>query len=188
MIKGGTGGSNTLTGLRYEAKVDLGVFLNEQKGYAVDGTRVFFEGNLVARIFKKHQLYVFLKENNVDWTKHISKKLLPDNCIYVIVNNTAFILEVKHQETQGSVDEKLQTCDFKKKEYIKLFSELNYRVEYCYILDTWFKQACYKDVLDYIISVGCKYYFNYIPLQELGLPVIEDEINGEEIIVPSYEV
>ena len=28
-----------------------------------------------------------------------------------------------------------------------------------------------RDVLDYIISVGCQYYFNYIPLQKLGLPV-----------------
>ena len=32
MIKGGTGGSNTLTGLRYEAKVDLKDFLNAQTG------------------------------------------------------------------------------------------------------------------------------------------------------------
>ena len=32
MKKGGTGGSNTLTGLIYEAKVDLGTFLNSQEG------------------------------------------------------------------------------------------------------------------------------------------------------------
>jgi len=187
MIKGGTGGSNTLTGLRYEAKVDLGDFLNAQKDYSVDRTKVFFKEKLVARIFKKHQLYTFLKENGVDWTRHISKKLLPDNCIYVILNNTAFILEVKHQEVAGSVDEKLQTCDFKKKQYTKLFSELNYRVEYCYVLDMWFKQPCYRDVLDYIISVGCKYYFSYIPLQELGLPIPDGEESGDSVI-PSYEV
>ena len=30
MIKGGTGGSNTTTGLIYEAKVDLATFLNTQ--------------------------------------------------------------------------------------------------------------------------------------------------------------
>ena len=99
--------------------------------------------------------------------------MLPDNALYVIVNNTMFIIEVKHQEVNGSVDEKLQTCDFKKKQYIKLLSELNYEVEYIYILDDWFRQPKYKDVLDYIISVNCKYYFNYIPLQKLGLPVPE---------------
>lgn len=186
MIKGGTGGSNTLTGLRYEAKVDLKDFLNAQTGYSVVNTKVYFKGELVARLFKKHELYKFLRDNNIDWTKHISKKLLPDNCIYVVINNTAFILEVKHQEVAGSVDEKLQTCDFKKKQYVKLFSELNYRVEYCYILDSWFKKNCYKDTLDYIISVGCRYYFDYIPLQELGLPVPNEDIDEE--IVPSYQL
>lgn len=52
-------------------------------------------------------------------------------------------------------------------------SQLNIDVEYIYILNDWFKQPKYKDVLDYIISVHCQYYFNYIPLKKLGLPVPE---------------
>ena len=71
----------------------------------------------------------------------------------------------------GSVDEKLQTCDFKKKQYKKLLSQINIDVEYIYLLSDWFKKPEYKDVLDYIISVGCSYYFNYIPLDKLNLPV-----------------
>ena len=36
----------------------------------------------------------------------------------------------------------------------------------------WFKKPEYRDVLDYIISIeGCSYYFNYLPLQKIGLPV-----------------
>ncbi len=171
MKKGGTGGGNTITGLKYEAKVDLGKFLNEQDGYEVVGVEVYYNHEHVANLFKKHGLYKYLSDKGVDWKKHISSQLLPDNCIYVIVNNTVFIIEVKHQQIGGSVDEKLQTCDFKKKQYTKLFAELNYKVEYIYILDDWFKADKYKDVRDYIISVGCHYYYNYIPLQELGLPV-----------------
>jgi hypothetical protein len=170
MIKGGKGGANTKTGLIYEAKVDLATFINQQDGYEVKDTRVFYNNELVARVFKKYGLYKFLEANGIDWTKHLSKRLLPDNCIYVIFNNTVFIIEVKKQSVGGSVDEKLQTCDFKKKQYIKLFSELNYKVEYWYILDEWFKTPAYKDVLDYIISVGCRFFFNYIPLSEFGLP------------------
>ncbi len=82
-----------------------------------------------------------------------------------------FIIEVKYQEVEGSVDEKLQTCDFKRKQYIKLLSPLNMEVEYIYILNDWFRNPKYKDVLDYIISVNCKYYFNYLPLEKIGLPV-----------------
>ncbi|MGP1514926.1 MAG: hypothetical protein ACTTJH_03105 [Bacteroidales bacterium] len=175
MIYKGIGGGNTKTGLIFEGKVDLATFLNSQQGYEVKETYVYYKNDLVARLFKKHKLYRFLESENIDWKKHISKKLLPDDCIYVIVNNTVFIIEVKHQQVAGSVDEKLQTCDFKKKQYMKLFSELNYKVEYIYILDDWFKDAQYKDVLDYIISVGCHYYFKYIPLYELGLPVPQNE-------------
>ncbi|KWW31268.1 MAG: hypothetical protein AUK63_541 [bacterium P3] len=175
MVIGGKGGGNTKTGLIYEGKVELATFLDNQVGYFVDDGRVFYRGELIARLFKKHKLYKYLEENGVDWKRHLSKKLLPDDCIYVIINNTVFIIEVKHQQVAGSVDEKLQTCDFKKKQYIKLFSELNYKVEFFYILDDWFKQEQYKDVRDYIISVGCRYYYNYIPLQELGLPVPEEK-------------
>ena len=171
MKKGGTGGGNTITGLIYEGKVDLATFIAEQKNYAVEGNNVFYCGKCVAHVFKKHAFYNYLKTKGINWEEHISKQLLPDNAIYVIVNNTMFILEVKTQNVAGSVDEKLQTCDFKKKQYQKLLSQLNMEVQYIYILDDWFRKPQYKDVLDYIISVGCQYYFNYIPLQKLGLPV-----------------
>lgn len=42
-----------------------------------------------------------------------------------------------------------------------------------YLLSDWFKNEKYKDVRDYIVSVGCYYYFEYIPLNKLGLPVPE---------------
>ena len=104
------------------------------------------------------------------------KKLLefsksPDDSIYVVINNTLFIIECKYQQVAGSVDEKLQTCDFKRKQYQKLMAQLNVDVEYIYLLSSWFKDSKYKDVLDYIISVNCHYYFEYIPLTKLGLPV-----------------
>ena len=102
----------------------------------------------------------------------MSKRLFPDDAIYVITNNTFFILEIKFQEVAGSTDEKLQTCDFKIKQYRKLLSELNVEVKFIYILSDWFKKLEYKDVLDYIISIeGCSYYFEYLPLQKLGLPI-----------------
>ena len=173
MKKGGIGGGNTITGLIYEGEVDLSTYLAKQKDYDIDGTNVLYKGKVIAYIFKKHEFYYFLEKNNIDWKQLISSKLLPDNCIYVIVNNTVFIIEVKNQNVAGSVDEKLQTCDFKRKQYKKLLSQLNIEVEYIYILSKWFKNPKYKDVLDYIISVNCQYYFDYIPLQKLGLPVPE---------------
>lgn len=171
MIKGGVGGGNTRTGLVFEGKVDLATFLKSQPGYSIKDGNVFYNNEKVARIFKKHAFYTFLEEIEIDWKKYISKRLLPDDSIYVIINNMLYIIECKHQQVSGSVDEKLQTCDFKKKEYQKLMAPANIKVQYMYLLSNWFRDPRYKDVLDYIINVGCQYYFEYIPLVELGLPV-----------------
>lgn len=168
----GKGGANTKTGLVFEGKTDLATFLRSQKGYDVelDGT-VLYLGAVVGRIFKKYGLYKFLEEYEIDWKVILSKRLLPDDSIFVIIENTLYIIECKFQQVAGSVDEKLQTCDFKKKQYQKLLSRANIQVEYIYLLGDWFKKPEYKDVLDYIISVGCSFYFEYIPLTQLGLPV-----------------
>ena len=171
MKTGGKGGANTKTGLVFEGKTDLTTFLSKQKYYSVEEDNVYFKNKLVARVFKKYSFYKFLEEEGVDWKSIVSKRLLPDDSIYVIINNTMFIIECKFQQSEGSVDEKLQTCDFKKKQYQKLLSQLNMEVEYIYLLSEWFKNPKYKDVLDYIISVRCSYYFEYIPLHKLGLPV-----------------
>lgn len=199
MRKDGVGGANTRTGLVFELKTDLSTFISKQEGYEVlendfdvkvikrtgevkKSKRkpiarwlVNYRGEKVAEIFQKHGLYRYFNEVGLDYNAIISKKLLPDDSIFVIDNNTVYIIEKKTQNTEGSVDEKLQTCDFKLKQYKKLFSPLNKEVKYYYLLDEWFRNPKYKDVLDYVISVGCDYRFNYIPLKEFGLPVPGDK-------------
>ena len=171
MIKGGVGGGNTKTGLVFEGKTDLATFLQGYEGYVVKAGDVFFKGEKIARIFKKHAFYKFLEELRINWRECISKKLLPDDSIFIIIRRTLYIIECKFQQVAGSVDEKLQTCDFKKKQYKKLLAPANIDVEYIYLLGDWFRKPEYKDVLDYIISVDCSYYFEHIPLWKLGLPV-----------------
>ena len=173
MKKKGFGGGNTITGLKFEKGRDILSILSNIKGYSIKGNVIFYFEKEVARSYRKYGLYKFLESQGIDYKKIISKKLLPDEALYVIVNNTLFVIEMKYQEVTGSVDEKLQTCDFKKKQYKKLMAPLNIEVEYIYILSDWFRKPEYKDVLDYIISVGCQYYFQYLPLQKLGLPVPE---------------
>ena len=171
MIKDGKGGGNTRTGLIFEGKTDLGTFLASQDGYVVKNDIVYYQDEKVAEVFKKHGFYRFLEGIGVDWRSILSKQLLPDDSVYVIINNTMFIIECKFQQVAGSVDEKLQTCDFKKKQYQKLLYRANIEVEYIYLLSNWFRDPKYQDVLDYIVSVNCHYYFEYIPLAKLGLPV-----------------
>ena len=171
MIKGGVGGANTQTGIKFEKRVDILTLLAEQKGYSIKGKSVYFDGKEVAKSYQKGALYKYLSEQGVDYKALLSKKLLPDEAILVDANRTLFIIEMKFQVIAGSVDEKLQTCDFKRKQYTKLLAPLAINVEYIYLLSDWFEKPEYEDVLAYIHSVGCHYYFNSLSLETLGLPV-----------------
>lgn len=176
MKLGGVGGETTLTGLNFERKVDFQNLIQSIPEYELKtipykaGKGLFFKEKLVGRCFRKHDFYLYLTEEDIDWKNLISKKLLPDDALLVIVRETLFIIEVKYQQVAGSVDEKLQTCDFKRKQYLKLVAGLGLKVEYVYVLNDWFKKPEYKDVLDYIHSINCHYKFNALPLAWLGLP------------------
>ena len=184
MREGGTGGALTLTGLRFEERTDLLTALRRYDGYSVEpqlgraGQRLLFQGRPRARCFKKHTFYDFLLEENVDWQQRISKRLLPDDAILVLHSQTLFIVEVKFQKVQGSVDEKLQTCDFKRRQYVKLVDGLGLTVKYVYVLNEWFQHPGYQDVLEYIRSVGCHYVFGELPLAWLGLPTTAGDVGS----------
>lgn len=171
MKRGGKGGNKTLTGLRFESRVTLGKVLSSLSNYTVSEGTVYFKNKKVAEFYQKHKLYKNLLEpNNIDYSDIISKKLLPDEAILVIKDATLYIIEIKFQEVAGSVDEKLQTCDFKNKQYKKLLAPLSISVKYAYVLNDWFAKKEYKDVLAYVKSVGCYYFFNELPLGFLDLP------------------
>ena len=172
MKRGGKGGDKTLTGLRFESRVTLGTVIASLPDYNVSGDDIYFKNNKVAELYYKNKLYKKLLEpKGIDYSKIIAKKLLPDDAILILSNGTLYIVEIKFQEVAGSVDEKLQTCDFKNKQYKKLLSPLGISVKYVYVLSDWFRKKEYNDVLEYIKSVGCYYFFNVLPLDFLGLPL-----------------
>jgi hypothetical protein len=164
----GGGAKTNHNGLAFEGRTDLLEALNQHPDFTVNGNQVFRNGDIVAHYYEKHNLYTgYLKPAGVDYTKILSKKLLPDGAL--LVGHTMYIIEKKYQAGSGSVDEKLQTCDFKRKQYIKLFAPLGIKVEYYYVLNDWFDKPEYKDVFHYIESVGCKYFIEELPFNEIGL-------------------
>lgn len=46
---------------------------------------------------------------------------------------------------------------------------LQYKVEFLYVLSDWFQDSRYRDTLQYVVDMGCLYYFNQIPLEILEL-------------------
>lgn len=94
---------------------------------------------------------------------------MPDDAFINIINRTIYIIEKKFQSVSGSVDEKLQTCLYKKRQYTKLARQIGYDLEYTYVLSGWFAKPKYADVLGFIEEVGCHYYFDELPLEFLEI-------------------
>lgn len=172
MKKGGVGGGKTVTGLHFENKVNLLTKIAEIPGYTVKGNEISYNGKVLAYSYPKFDLYKkFLAPKGIDYKDYVSKKYLPDEALYVPSQNTFYIIEMKFQNVGGSVDEKLQTCDFKRKIYLKLFSKLSLNVEYVFILSDYFNKPSFDDAFEYIRTVGCSYHFEELPFAELGFPM-----------------
>ena len=118
-------------------------------------TGLIFEKKVVIKndgiCLTKNKLYKYLEKNKIDWTKIISRKLLPDEAYYNPKTKEFIIYEKKYQQTEGSADEKPQTCGFKIWEYKKLGKAIGAeKVTYIYLLSSWFAQNKYRDMLEYI--------------------------------------
>lgn len=178
------GGANTnLTGLRFERETSLNDALISA-GYCVkdhiiyDINHNFIGLSVPGYSFYKTFLekeYINIKMNDIylgpriDYSKINSKRWKPDDVFVNYTNRTVYIIEKKYQKQDGSVDEKLPNCEFKKWEYEKLCEPKNYNVEFIYVLSDWYLQDKYRDMLFYIEHKKCQYCFNNIPLEYLGL-------------------
>ena len=172
MKLGGGDGANTKTGRVFERTVDLRTSLLSKAHFKVLGNEVMYKGEPIGLLFSGHTLYSdFFESYGISWRTVLSRKLLPDEALYLPSKRTLFIIEKKFQQGVGSVDEKLQTCGFKRRQYERLCKAIpGCRVEYIYILNDWFRNQVYRDVLAYINEVGCHYRFNSFPYDLFGIP------------------
>ena len=168
--KAGGGSKTNINGLSFEERTDLLEAFNKTSFLEVNGNQVLKDSKLIGEYFEKNGFYkFFLEKNDINYKEINSKKYLPDAVFYNHNNDTVYIIEKKFQEGTGSVDEKLQTCDFKRKIYKRLISPIGLNTEYYYLLNDWFKKPVYDDVFSYIVNSNCKYFIDFIPFEELGL-------------------
>lgn len=169
MIKGGIGGARTnATGLPFERNTSLAEAL-VAAGFEVELFEVSRDGRYLGELVGKERLYKFLEAKDINWKDRISSMLKPDEGLFSIRSRQLTIIEKKYQEVSGSTDEKLQTSGFKLRQYRRLVDGLDIEVKYIYLLNDWFAQPKYADVLAYIRESGADYHFNAVPLELLEL-------------------
>lgn len=167
-----THGGGDLTnahGLYFEQTTSLNdALINGDYRLTSDG-KVYNSNDLLLGYNKSKRAFIrFLEDKNIDLSVN-SDTLLPDDAFINVRNSVVYIIEKKFQSVASSVDEKLQTCPYKRRQYYKLVSQIEYDIAYTFVLNDWFKQPKYYDVLKFIKECGCYYFFNELPLQFLNI-------------------
>lgn len=187
MKRGGVGGAKTQkAGAKFEestAQDFLQDFMNTgfkvvgehrlgSNTQTIHGLTLQNEEGKNLEIYYQDGVYKLLFEpNGVNWNQHFSARLKPDTAIYSPQRRKLTIIEKKQQEAEGSVAEKLQTCDYKLNYYKTLASGLNIEVELVWLLGPYFekKQETLRSVFEYMERKGSRYYFGKIPIKDISI-------------------
>lgn len=202
MQKGGMGGKQaSMSGAEFEKQNSLLELVKQDSrlsyefidtytsGKSVDVPfDIFYKKKLLAKSFHQSQIFKdYFEKENVYWGDHFVKEVKPDVFVINFVLKKCFVIEMKSQETPGSVDEKLQSFQFKIDYFKKIISKSNsigsFEFEYIYLLSSWFyKDYVYKanskglrassregrsqylDTLEYLNKNNIK-HFNSFPLE-----------------------
>lgn len=158
----GAGGANTtLNGNIFEDKTNLST------EYASvnpdDPDEIVFKSDLTERHFirkDKKKFYKYMKsinETGID-IEYISPGCCEPDEVYIDnENKICYIIEKKNQSGGGSVDEKLQTGEFKKYHFKQIIP--NYTIHYIYCLSDWFKKTKYQCNLQYLEYKNIPYFW-----------------------------
>ena len=144
----GAGGANTnKNGLPYENLTDLNTHIEVIKTNKNSTTIQFEKYNTeLEKPNGKTGLFKVLKEyldKNIEKGKGCKQ---PDECYINMNKKEIFIIEKKFQQTNGSVDEKIQTPEFKIWNYGEMFPE--FKIVYIYCLSNYF--TSFKAELKYL--------------------------------------
>lgn len=145
---------------------------------------VIIDGELAGFLCSQDDLYNFLAENypskasSANEAKKrkskiksiLSKNLNPDLAYVNLKAKKLTIVEIKAQNGDGSVDEKLETVDFKRKQYAKLIEHTDLEsIEFKWILDKRFEHEKYSDVKNYIKEMKSDYLIDEICPEFVGI-------------------
>ncbi len=167
----GAGGSNTnKNGLGFEEKTKFNTdgfnkIIIGKNEYYENGDIIYCRQNAFQKVMSK--LYGYKPE---EMTRN------PDEAYINKKTKTIKIMEIKHQNVEGSVDEKLWAGSSRKREYEIIFKD--FKIEYAYCLSSYFESK-FNDNLKFKIlnkildESNIKYFFgqleNYNELRNIWI-------------------
>ena len=104
------------------------------------------------KMFRQNKIYDEISKEKLNQTivrQKMGTRKRPDIAVLNESNKTINIFEIKCQNGNGSVDEKLETGTYKKHYFKELFKPHNYSITYSYILNDYFNNNKYKHIIKY---------------------------------------
>ena len=142
----GAGGVNTnKNGLKFEKDNKLDKYfeiIKEYKYYTKIKFKINLDKEFIKTIKSNFFKYMNYKKDKTIENAHGCK--CPDLCFIDEIKKIIYIIEMKFQQVNGSVCEKIQTAPFKKWQYSRLFP--NYKINYIYCLSPWFEINCKAEI------------------------------------------
>ena len=163
----GAGGANTnANGLPYELYTDLSGLYTQCQGMAKEISVKTSKCHMKSVTFAGYDRLIYVGNKSAF---HKGMELLgfsmvlpvalgitqpahgcrqPDEAYVDIERKKIIIIEKKFQQHGGSVCEKIQSGDFKRRQYQKMYPQFD--VYYVYCLSSWFKENCAAEIDDLV--------------------------------------
>ena len=109
-------------------------------------------------VYEETEINILLNKFGISMSDIFSKNMRPDSLVYNPKSKEITVIEMKYQNSNGSVDEKLQTCVFKKWQYLRLFESVDCEIKYWYLANEWYFKDEYKDLRRFIYMNGCRIF------------------------------
>ena len=160
--------TNTGTGKLFERKIHKKIEnILRVRNTLIKSNKIIKNNNIVGNLYGEHKFYTLLKNIGIDFQQIIKSKILADQIIYNIKNNTFYIIEMRHMHGPGSTYKKFGNWEFEIEQFnkmLKTFDKIsnnknNFKIEYIFILNNYHKKEKYEQILAFIQKRGCKVYF-----------------------------
>ena len=144
-------------------KYRVRMMYEKDKGYYI------FQGkDIICESHPKKQFKAYFHTNTISYQMDMPN-MEPDNCIINWKTKTIYIIEIKFQHKEGSVDEKPQAYIFRQRYFNDLLKSMGMKVKLIYVFNDWFRQNKYNYLRRNMDIDGVDYYYNELPPSAIGL-------------------
>lgn len=159
---------NTKTGKIFEEKINQRIENVLKSRKIVNESNTLLKNDkIIGNLYGGYKFYDLLTGIGIDPYKIVKSKIIADEIVYNVKNNTFYIIEMRHMHGEGSTYKKFGNWEFEIKQFNKMLRVIDNfygfkkqpKVQYLYILNNYQKKEIFDDILSFVKKRGCEVFF-----------------------------